>query len=440
MLLKKLIIAPIKLLIGILLFLFKGIFYKILVKIYYQIFRWKRSGVIKDSPLELLWKQPLYPLITILVTVVLVSGAGNTQRAKAMPTKIKKTVASSLFHNSYYDTFDDELIEEGSIPLSLLASLTDTESYEDDLLALKKNEDLETTEERVVASNINFPVGDPDVIAKPKEQQTDLVISDTGTPIRSGTTYYTIKPGDTISSIAQSFGLTVNTILWANDLSATSLLKIGRELTIPAQSGLLYTVKSGDTLAKIAKTYDLEIDKIVAANSLGNTLTIGKELILPGARKISAPVVASAPSTPSYTGASVIKDLINPSTAKTSSNKLVWPVGCTRISQYFSVSHPGLDVACPIGTPIYAADDGVVIISQGGYNGGYGNTILLEHSSGMRTRYGHATKLYVKVGETVTRGQQIATVGSTGRSTGPHLHFEVVVGGIKYNPFNYTNF
>jgi lysostaphin len=90
-----------------------------------------------------------------------------------------------------------------------------------------------------------------------------------------------------------------------------------------------------------------------------------------------------------------------------------------------------------VGTPIYAADSGVVEISQGGYNGGYGNTIVINHGGGKKTRYGHASKLLVKKGEEVEKGQVIALMGSTGRSTGPHLHFEVIINGRRYNPLNY---
>jgi murein DD-endopeptidase MepM/ murein hydrolase activator NlpD len=147
-------------------------------------------------------------------------------------------------------------------------------------------------------------------------------------------------------------------------------------------------------------------------------------------------VAATKPSATSYTGVSVIKDLVNPS-AKPSTTKLAWPTSATRITQYFSWRHPGLDLAAKVGTPLYAAESGKVTISQGGYNGGYGNTIVIDHGGGMKTRYGHASKLYVKVGDTVERGEVIAAMGSTGRSTGSHLHFEVIINGTKYNPLSY---
>ena len=113
----------------------------------------------------------------------------------------------------------------------------------------------------------------------------------------------------------------------------------------------------------------------------------------------------------------------------------VWPAGVRRISQYYSWRHTGLDIAGPTGTNIYAMDSGVVTFS--GVSNGYGYNILVDHGNGMKTRYAHASKLYVEKGETVTKGQVIMAMGSTGWSTGPHLHFEVIVNGAKKNPLSY---
>jgi murein DD-endopeptidase MepM/ murein hydrolase activator NlpD len=99
--------------------------------------------------------------------------------------------------------------------------------------------------------------------------------------------------------------------------------------------------------------------------------------------------------------------------------------------------HNGIDIANKVGTPIYAADNGKVELSASGWNGGYGNTILINHGK-LKTRYGHLSRLYVKAGQTVEKGQVIGEMGSTGRSTGPHLHFEVLSGSVRYNPLNYV--
>jgi len=198
----------------------------------------------------------------------------------------------------------------------------------------------------------------------------------------------------------------------------------------------MYTVKSGDTLSRIASIYSIEIDKINSANDLAGGLKAGQKIILPGATRISQPQAAAKPST-SYTGISAIRDFIQAPAAKVTGSKMAWPTEGSRITQYFSWRHTGVDIANKIGTPLYAADDGVVEISAGGYNGGYGNTIVINHGGGIKTRYGHASKLFVKVGDTVSKGDNIAAMGSTGRSTGSHIHFEVLVNGVRKNPLNY---
>ncbi len=433
MLLKKILFLPIRLITNSFLFLFKNFFYKILIKIYYQIFRLKNSGLIKNSPLELLWRQPAYLFIFILTIAISLSGLIGPKRASAMQTKIRQTVLSNLIQNEFNAVVEEVLIEEEAVSINSLVTVGD--KYSDDILALEKQLTAENEEEILPIDSLFFNE-DHDLLIKPSiSNNLTEETGETNSPSRQEIVYYTVKQGDTVSSIARSFGITVNTVLWANNLSTYSLLKIGDKLTILPQSGLLYTVKKGDTLAAISRTYDVDMDKIIAANSLGNTLQVGAKLIIPGAKKISAPAIRTTSNT-SYTGVSVIKDLVNPP-AKPSTTKMAWPTEGYRITQYFSWSHPGLDIGNKTGTPLYAAEDGKVIISQGGYNGGYGNTILLDHGDGVKTRYGHASKLYVKVGDTVKRGEVIAAMGSTGRSTGPHIHFEVIINGTKYNPLNY---
>ena len=114
---------------------------------------------------------------------------------------------------------------------------------------------------------------------------------------------------------------------------------------------------------------------------------------------------------------------------------MAWPTVGARITQYFSWRHVGVDIANKTGTPLYAADAGVVEFA--GWATGYGNSIVINHGGGKKTRYGHASKLFVKVGDEVEKGENIAAMGSTGWSTGPHLHFEVMINGAKYNPLNY---
>lgn len=260
-----------------------------------------------------------------------------------------------------------------------------------------------------------------------------------------GTTRYVVQPGDVLGSIATRFGVSVETILWANNLTLRSLIQPGQELVILPTTGIVHTVKSGDTLGRIARLYDAEIGDIISENNLPNagTIGIGQELIIPGGTRIAA---APAPVTPRPTQPAVTTPSVStpstppaPSTAEPSGSGYIWPTNVRTITQYFGWRHTGVDIAGPIGSPLYASRAGTVITSQCGWNGGYGCYVILDHGGGITTLYGHASELLVSVGETVSQGQTIALMGSTGRSTGPHIHFEVRVGNQRVNPFNYVN-
>jgi len=241
--------------------------------------------------------------------------------------------------------------------------------------------------------------------------------------------YYTVQPGDTISDIAENFGISVNTILWENNLSSYKIIQPGDKLAILPTSGIRHKVVKGDSLNSIAKKYDVEAEKIIEANLLADAsdITIGEALLIPGGTK---PYVA-----PTYTSQTASRYQTTGKT--TGSGKMLWPNSCRRITQYFGWRHSGLDIACPFGSAIHSADGGTVIKAQGGWNGGYGNYIIIDHGNGIQTVYGHLSKIYVGAGESVEKGQTIGAEGSTGRSTGPHLHFETRVGGVRKNPLYY---
>ena len=435
LLLRKLLATIFRLMVGFFRWLLGSLFYKILVKIYYQLFRWRKTGLIKNSPLEILWRQPVYIFIFALVFLTLFSNWTNTERAGAMETKITKTVMSN-FVQTEFSLVQDDLIEEVSTPNSIIVAGKD--KYLDDSCALSKEDILNTSDESDSSVSFLFDENN-DLVFKPElfESGNNPEENETAA-VRQSIIYYTVQNGDTISTISRRFGITVNTILWANNLTAYSIIRAGDRLTILPYSGVLYTVKKGDTLAKIAQNYGIDLEKIISCNTLGNSIAIGQKIIIPGAKKIENTTVAKKTTTSGYTGISIIKDLIKTPTAKISGNKMTWPTVGHRITQYFSWKHNGIDIANKIGTPIYAADSGTVIIAQGGWNGGYGNTIVIDHGGGKRTRYGHASKLFVKVGDEVEKGENIAAMGSTGHSTGPHLHFEVLINGARYNPLNYT--
>jgi LysM repeat protein len=260
---------------------------------------------------------------------------------------------------------------------------------------------------------------------------------------RTGPIAYTVQNGDTISGISRRFNITANTILWENNLTVASVIQPGDRLTILPSSGVSHTVSSGQTLGQIASLYGVETEKIMALNGIGNAnqLRIGAKLIIPGGNKI----IARSSSTSGKIGNDVNKGLTaiqklipGPSSAVIPvGNRMAWPTSGHRITQYYSWRHSGLDIANKTGTPIYAADDGTVTV-VGWNRGGYGNQIIIAHSGGKQTRYAHLSAFSVNVGQKVSKGQYIGAMGSTGRSTGPHLHFEVLINGRQYNPLNYV--
>ncbi|MFH1766601.1 MAG: M23 family metallopeptidase [Patescibacteria group bacterium] len=263
-----------------------------------------------------------------------------------------------------------------------------------------------------------------------------LTFSDSAASIaaRTESEIYTVEAGDTISTIAEKFGISITTLLWANNLSVRSVLKPGNELTILPVSGVAHTVKSGDTLSSIAKKYGADSEEILAFNKLAsaNDLAVGESLIVPGGEiQAPAPVsrpIASAPSQPSSGSSSAVQP--SPGTGT-----MVWPSDLRAITQYFGWSHTGLDVDCHYTNNNYAADDGIVQYS--GWKNGYGYVVEINHGNGIVTRYGHHASLYVSAGQQVTSGQAIGLCGTTGRSTGTHLHFEVIVNGSYKNPLGY---
>ncbi len=256
-----------------------------------------------------------------------------------------------------------------------------------------------------------------------------LVTSAPGTAARTTIEFYTVEAGDTISSIAERFGLNINTLLWENKLTARSLIRPGQKLTILPTDGVTYRIGRGDTINSIAKKYNVLPENIINYNNISSSsLTIGRTIIIPGGKPPAppAPVRVTKPI-PSLPAISV------PTSGNT---RLLWPTDTRRITQYYTWRHGGVDIAGPTGTPIYAADEGIVEIA-GWNNGGYGYYIVIDHGGGIKTLYAHASKLHVSAGDRVDKSQHIANIGSTGRSTGPHLHFEVRIRGSRTNPLNY---
>ena len=232
---------------------------------------------------------------------------------------------------------------------------------------------------------------------------------------------YVVRRGDSLSGIAKIFGVSVNTIVWANDIKGGKI-DPGQNLIVLPISGVQHKVLKGDTLATLAKKYNADLSEIAQFNDLSpnSLIAIGETIIIPDG-VVAAPSISSGG-----------KKFVRGSNGPSYDGYYLRPVLGGRKSQGLH-GYNGVDLAAPNGSPLLAAASGKVIISKNyGWNGGYGNYIVISHSNGTQTLYAHLSKNLVFGGASVVRGQIIGNVGSTGKSTGSHVHFEVR--GAK-NPF-----
>ncbi|HQT82903.1 MAG TPA: M23 family metallopeptidase [Candidatus Paceibacterota bacterium] len=235
---------------------------------------------------------------------------------------------------------------------------------------------------------------------------------------------YVVRPGDTLSEIGAMFNVSVNTIVWANNLSSVNDVHPGDTLIILPVSGVKHTVAKSDTLASVAKKYGGDANEIAQYNGLDASapLTVGSVIIIPGGED-TAP---AAPSAGRATPHRVIREPYLGGSGAAEPGYYVNPLPGGIITQGIH-GWNAVDIGAPRGTPIHAAASGTVIIARnnGAWNGGYGNYVVITHSNGTQTLYAHMTHPIVSPGESVSGGQVIGYVGMTGLTTGPHLHFEV---------------
>ncbi len=246
--------------------------------------------------------------------------------------------------------------------------------------------------------------------------------------MRSEIVEYKVVEGDTIASIAQKFGVNKETIMWQNDLTKETI-KIGEVLQILPVDGVSHKVQKGDTVSSIAKRYDANTQAIVdfPFNSFVNDetfeLAVGQLVIVPDGIKPE-----EKPTAPR------IRQITPDAGTVVASGQFVWPTQGS-ITQNFSWYHPGTDIANR-GLPEVVAADGGTVVYSGCLTWGYGCHVIVDHGNGFRTLYGHLSRIYVNTGQGIGRGIPLGKMGSTGRSTGPHLHFEVVRNGVKLNPLS----
>lgn len=269
------------------------------------------------------------------------------------------------------------------------------------------------------------------VLTSATESQNPLLSTQISPKPRDKIIVYTVVQGDTLSTISQKFDVSIDTILWENNLQAKATLSVGQEIRILPVSGVSHKVMKGDTVYTIAKKYDTEAQKIVnfPFNDFADpdtfALVPGQILIVPDG---SPPAVT--PVTPR-----ILPRFIAQSDIVSGVEGFIWPTSGS-ISQRPVWYHMAVDIANKDAPAIGAAKNGTVVYADC-IRGGYGCHVIVDHADGLQTLYAHFSQMSVSVGASVTQGQVLGRMGSTGRSTGTHLHFEIRKNGVILNPLNF---
>uniref|UniRef100_UPI003F4C6B7D peptidoglycan DD-metalloendopeptidase family protein n=1 Tax=Brachyspira catarrhinii TaxID=2528966 RepID=UPI003F4C6B7D len=234
---------------------------------------------------------------------------------------------------------------------------------------------------------------------------------------------YIIEEGDNLTTISRKIGANLDTLVSVNKITNANRLRPGQKIVVPNRNGLLYTIKKDESIEEIAERYDVSLNRVLAFNKISDpsNIEVGDDIFLPGAK---------------YTLDERIDKF---------GQMFSIPTTITRISSVFGyrihpitgvrTKHMGVDIPGRLNTPVYAARKGKVIFA--GYSGGYGNLVIVRHDKGYTTYYGHLNSITTKAGATVGVGVMIGRMGSTGRSTGSHLHFEVRRNGVALNPADF---
>lgn len=276
----------------------------------------------------------------------------------------------------------------------------------------------ETPDLKLIENDFIYGVSTPRVVSS---QTLGDIFGETSSE-RKEVEEYTVQPGDTVDSLATQFNISANTILWANKISKNTPLQVGQTLVILPVSGVLHAVKGGDTISGLASTYRSNADDIIAFNETGDEVFIGDILVIPGGimpvKAAPAPLYASSVELTPLPDSFFIAPLVH--------------FKKTQGRHYFNAVDLGATEGC--GTPVYAAASGTVqrAVGNGKWNLGMGNHVTILHTGGISTYYGHLAAVFVKPGDTVNVGDRIGSEGKTGKTTGCHVHFQVM--GAK-NPF-----
>ncbi len=259
---------------------------------------------------------------------------------------------------------------------------------------------------------------------------------------------YTVRSGDTLFGISEKYGITPETILWSNAILKDDphLLRPDQELLISPVTGVVRVVHEGDTVDGLASVYRADSEDII--NWPGNKLDPDNPaliedsvIVVPGGERDfvqwTVPRIARAKRNPLPMSAGPGACTGGYQGGAVGSGSFIWPASNRYLSGYnYSGYHPAIDIAAGLGAPIYASDSGVVVFA-GWSNWGYGYMVVVDHGNGWQTLYSHLSQWNVNCGQSVYQGTVLGLSGSTGNSTGPHLHFEINYQGTRVNPWNY---
>jgi len=282
------------------------------------------------------------------------------------------------------------------------------------------------SKESEIKEDINIKIVSENALFPTINHISILGETEAGGPFSDQISVYVVRKGDSISQIAEMFDVSTNTILAANDMKKSDKIKEGDILFILPISGVEYTIVKGDTLKSIAKNHKVDVSDITRFNGIteGAKLAIGDKIMIPGGEMIDEG--GNKPASNLSSAAARDKNYYETHPMPNLVGYFINPVPTGHKTQgLHGPGNRGIDIGAPTGTPIYASASGTVYFARTGWNGGYGNLVIVDHPNGTRTLYAHMSKLGTYTGKSVSQGEIIGYVGSTGHSTGPHIHFEV---------------
>jgi len=293
---------------------------------------------------------------------------------------------------------------------------------------------IESTRTAGLMAQLNRPV--PRTALNPVQDAAGPLDAASRVDPATGLERYVVEQGDTVWGLAASRGLERTTIQWANPLlDDISHLSVGDVLLIPAVDGAMHRIVPGDTLSQLANVYGADINDIVSygPNRLVSTATqlrVGMDLMIPGGVKPLLPTASR--------GASINFNIKAPAGALPATGIFVKPLDRSHITQGYWDAHKAIDYSSRTGAPIKTLDHGTVAYATYGWNYGYGNMVVVDHGNGYTSLYAHLSTVYVRQGQAVRQGEVLGTLGSTGNSTGPHLHLELRLHDVNVNPLGYV--